>query len=156
MTAIGDALRQSLADLNLDGLSRSQVTTTISKVVRTVLEDSGLGTVYSEMSTGARLQPPSGKVPRLGYVDFAIAGGSGVLVALEIDGSDKRFSLRNCSTSATGERWRSGSDGAGRLACRFLPASNSSRSLCRRHPPDVDPVLRREGLRRPRTPSSPI
>lgn len=93
MSAIGAVLRESLLGLDLNGLSKKQVKMDITTAVTRVLADSGLGTVYRGMSTGARLQPPSSAAARLGYVDFAVVRDDAVALAIQIDRTDKRFSL---------------------------------------------------------------
>jgi tetratricopeptide (TPR) repeat protein len=93
MSEIGDGLRESLLALDLDGLSSGQITVDITSEVGRVLVRSGSGKVFRELSTGRKVQPPSAAAPRMGYVDFAIVRGGEVAVVVEIDRSDKRFSL---------------------------------------------------------------
>ncbi len=93
MTAIGRTLHRSLTMLDLDGLPNTGITARISTEVARVLAESGLGKVYRELSTGDRLQPPTSSAPRRGYVDFAVIRADVVVLVIEIDRSDKRFSL---------------------------------------------------------------
>ena len=93
MSTVGVALRESLLTLDLSGLSSRQVTADITAHVYGVLFELGMGKVVRELSTGGRLQPPSSAPPRNGYVDVAVVRGAEVVLVVEIDRSDKRFSL---------------------------------------------------------------
>mgnify|MGYP000847671557 CR=1 FL=1 len=93
MSTVGVALRKSLLTLDLSGLSSRQVTAEITADVHRVLLGLGMGKVVRELSTGGKLQPPSAAPPRNGYVDVAVVHGDEVVLVVEIDRSDKRFSL---------------------------------------------------------------
>jgi hypothetical protein len=93
MSTIGVALHKSLLTLDLSGLSSQQVTIDISAEVNRVLFGLAMGKVVRELSPGVKLQPPSAAAPRNGFVDFAIVRGAEVVLVVEIDRSDKRFSL---------------------------------------------------------------
>lgn len=92
-SSVGDALQAALLSLDLNGLSSRQVTTALTAEVDRVLGDTGLGSVVREFPTYGRVQPPSGATPRVGHLDFAIVEAERVVLAVEIDRSDKKFSL---------------------------------------------------------------
>jgi tetratricopeptide (TPR) repeat protein len=93
MHDVADALHVALTEQDVRGLSNRQVTSIYSATILNVLKASNLGEVVRELRTSAKLQPESGALPRHGIVDFAVKRDGHVVLAVELDGSDKSFSV---------------------------------------------------------------
>ena len=87
------ALSSALTAQDVGGLSTRQITSIYSSVIESVLKNSYTCRVLREFPTEGRLNPPSGAVPRRGIVDFAVVDRDDVLLVVELDRSDKHFSV---------------------------------------------------------------
>jgi len=102
LTDLIEALRRELEGQDVDGLSTRQITYLYSSVIHAVLTNSGLGEVVREFPTKMKILPPTGAAPRTGIVDFAVVRDKRVVLALELDQADKKFSLTKLEHFAAG------------------------------------------------------
>lgn len=93
MDVLVERLRTDLQTLDLSGLSTRQTTALLTSNIAAILRDLRAGGVHFEYPCPNPIVSPTNGKPRQGYLDLALVDNGRITIAIEIDRSNKRFSL---------------------------------------------------------------